>query len=398
MVKLVTGTVIAQLLPFLVLPLLTRTMGAESFGVYSLFFTTMIMLGTLSAFRFDHAINAAKTALHSKLIFFLCIVINIFALIVILLCILLAIGLDYLSNIWLILPFTVFSMSINQSYYLYVNSTGAFGVMSRSRIINSGVCALSQYYFVIVINYQDGVFWGLLIGFVISTFYLYVRIPLSKKGITSARLIFIFKRYVDYPRLVFPGSFVNFVTVYMPIYVVSFLFGAAQAGYYSLAIRVAGVPTSLVGRSIGEVYRVRANEEIKEKGNFKNIFMKVASASLLISVIGFSILFIFSLPLFELVFGEGWDEAAYYVQLLIPMFILQFVTAPIGYSLMLANWQKQEFYWQIFRFVFVSASLLCSFVLIKTSESIVVFASLSLSFSFLVYILLCYKCTDAERI
>ncbi|WP_444994327.1 lipopolysaccharide biosynthesis protein [Aliikangiella sp. IMCC44359] len=389
--KLVTGTVIAQVLPFFVLPFLTRSMGGEKFGVYSLFFTTMIMLGTLSALRFDHAINAAKTAIHAKLIFFLCIAINLFALIIIFVFILAAILFDYLSNIWFLLPFTIFIMSINQSYYLYANYLGEFSAMSRSRIVNAVGCALTQFFLVVVIDFHVGAFGGLLLGFVVSTYYLYIKLPLTINHVTIKQLTYIFKRYISYPKLVFPGSFINFLSGNMPIYVIGFLFGAAQAGYYSLAERVAGVPTSMIGRSIGEVYRKRANEELRAKGNFHSIFVKVASMSFVISLVGFCIPFIFAKPLIEFVFGQGWDDAAFYMQILIPIFILQFSTASIAYSLMLVNWQKQEFYWQIFRFLLMSSTLFCSFVFFETIESFVIASSISLSISYSVYFFLCYK-------
>ncbi|MGI2104676.1 lipopolysaccharide biosynthesis protein [Shewanella frigidimarina] len=396
-VKLVTGTVTAQLLPFFVLPFLTRTMGAENFGIYSLFFTTMVMLGTLSALRFDYAITAAKTALQAKLIFILCLVINVLTLILILIVFLMVISLGYLSNIWLLLPFAVFLMSINQSYYFYANTKGEFGVMASSRVINAVVCALAQFLLVVVLDYSSGAFLGLLVGFALSTLYLHFKVSLTSSGIKTNRLIFIFKRYINYPKLVFPGTFINFLSGNMPIYVIGFLFGAAQAGYYSLAIRVAGIPTTMVGRSVGEVYRLTASKELKSIGNFRSIFIKVASISLVISILGFSILFFFAQPLFEIVFGKGWDNAAFYTQILIPMFILQFATAPVSYSLMLSNWQRRELDWQVFRLALISCLFICAYIFNSDLITYVVFSSFALFSSFLLYFYLCFKSSKTDE-
>lgn len=360
--RLVTGTLIAQLLPLFVLPFLTREMGADNFGVFSLFFTSTVMLGTLSAFRFDYAINAAKNPKDAKLILILCFLLNLCLLIPLLLVVCFSIYMDWLGWVWLLLPFSAIGLSINQSYCLYANFRADFTAMSRSRILYASVCALIQFSLVYWAAYHDGAFWGILVGYVISTLYLYLCIPVSLCGVSYLRLRVIFRRYIAYPKLVFPGTLVNFLSGNLPIYLIGYLFGAAQSGYYSLAVRVAGVPTVMLGRSIGEVFRKTAYDNYKKDGHFYQVFKKVALVSFLISLAGFLLLYFISEPLFEFVFGEGWDAAALYVQLLIPMFILQFTTAPIAYSLMLVGWQKQELYWQVFRLVLVVLALLAAYM------------------------------------
>lgn len=396
--KLVTGTVAAQLLPFFVLPFLTRSMGGEAFGLFSLFFTTVMMLGALSTLRFDYALNAVKNSVQAIAMLKLCIILSLAALIIIFVFVFFAHSLGYLSSIWFLLPFTVGLMSINQSYYMYANFSGDFGLMSRSKIINAVVCSALQLSLVYIADFQEGAYWGMLIGLFISTYYLYSKLPIFSKIVSSKRLVFIFKRYKVYPRLVFPGTLINFISGNLPLYVIGFLFGPVQAGYYSLAIRVAGVPTSIVGRSIGEVFREKASRELKGGRDFFDVFIKISVSGFCVAVLGFVILFFIANPLFEFVFGTGWATSVLYLKILVPVFILQFSAATVGYSLMLLNWQRQEFDWQILRLVLMMVGMLSMYIYSNEVTAYVIAASISLIVSFSVYMYMCFKCVSVGRV
>jgi len=388
--KLVSGTVVAQLLPLMVLPLLTQKMGAEAFGGFSLFFTSTIMLGTLIGLRFEYAINAAKCSSDAFGLLILCILLNIILTVITAVIISILIYFELLNIIWLLLPLSSITLSINQSYYAYANYKFSFGAMSKSKIISAFLCALTQLVLVYFLSINEGAYIGIIIGYAISNLYFCYLFPFCLSDISYLKVKTIFFKYSKYPKLIFPGTFLNFISGNLPIYFFGYFFGPAQAGYYSLATRVAGLPTMMIGRSIGEVFRSRAKAELTHKNNFASIFNKVSITSFTIAVFGYSILF-FSAPfLFTFVFGEGWGDSALFVQILIPMFIMQFTTAPVAYSIMLSGWQKQEFYWQVLRLVSIMLSV---GLVLLFSDNIVHFIwgiSFSMSFTFIVYFLLCF--------
>jgi O-antigen/teichoic acid export membrane protein len=389
--KLVTGTLVAQLLPFFILPILTRTMGAIEFGIFSLFFTTTVMLGTIAALRFEYAINAANNERDAKQILILCAVLNLLALGLLIIVMSGTVYFKLLSPIWLLLPFSAISMSLNQTYYSYANFKGEFNVMSHSKVCYAGICALTQFILVYIFSLNAGAFIGIVVGYAVSTFYMFYVLRISFTNVNFKKLFITFKRYNKYPKLVFPGTFINFISGNLPIYFFGYFFGPTQAGYYSLATRVAGVPTAMIGRAVGEVFRSRAKSELTKGKDFSSIFKRVSVFCFILGVAGFSFLFLFAPFLFDLVFGDGWGSSALFVQILIPMFLMQFTTAPIAYSLMLSGWQRQELYWQFFRLFTVLTSI---FIISIFSTNILHFVggvSFAMTFTFIVYFLLCFQ-------
>ena len=390
-IKLVTGTFVAQLAPLFILPILTRTMGGIEFGVFSLFFTTTVMLGSIATLRFEYAINAANNEREAKQILALCAVLNLLALGLLMIVVSSTVYFNLLSPIWLLLPFSAVSMSLNQTYYSYANFKGEFNVMSRSKVCHAGICALIQFILVYIFSLNSGAFIGIIVGYAVSTIYMVYVLRVSFINVTVKKLFIIFKRYNKYPKLVFPGTFINFISGNLPIYFLGYFFGPTQAGYYSLATRVAGVPTMMIGRSVGEVFRSKAKSELIKVNNFSSIFKRVSAFCFVLGLAGFSFLFLFAPFLFDLVFGDGWEKSALFVQILIPMFLMQFTTAPIAYSLMLSGWQRQELYWQVFRLFAVLTSI---FIISIFSTNILHFiggVSFAMTLAFIVYFLICFQ-------
>src|SRR5690554_2501445 len=59
--KLVTGTTLAQIIVVLTSPLLTRLYGPEAFGFYALFASITGILGVIACMRYELAIMLPKT-------------------------------------------------------------------------------------------------------------------------------------------------------------------------------------------------------------------------------------------------------------------------------------------------------------------------------------------------
>ncbi|NVO60954.1 lipopolysaccharide biosynthesis protein [Photobacterium damselae] len=391
--RLVSGTILAQLLPLLMLPIITRMMGNEEFGYYTLFFTSTMMLGALVSLRFDYGINSVTTESEAKLMFFLCLYLSIVFSFLILIVVSFLIYFDLLKVVWFLLPFSVLCLSTYQCYYFYINYKQNFRLMSNSKIINAFVCVSVQLFVVVFLHNSNGAYWGLFMGYLFSIIYMYRIEPVNSNKITFKRMRFVFIKYQSYPKLTFPGSLINFISGNIPIYSIGYFYGVSQSGLYGLATRVAGAPTSMIARSISEVFRTKAMCEYKKSGNFRNVFIKVSAASFLLSSVGFVILCKYSEYIFSAVFGNEWIDASKYLNILAPMFILQFTTTAVGYSLMIVNWQKYDFLWQILRLFFVVLVFLFSFVFEVNEMTYIILVSLSLTVSFIFYFYMCYKST-----
>lgn len=387
--KLVGSTFFAQLAPLIVLPILTRNMEQDYFGVYSLFFTSLIMVGTLAAFRYDYALNSVTEKKEVNALLLICFVLSFCTSLVISLFIIALVLLEYLSIIWFLFPITVFLFSVQQTFYQYANSKAMFSLMASSKIIGAFSTAIFQFILVYIMNAESGAFWGLGFGYVLSIIVFMLYVPLKEAWHSINKIKFIMSKYKSFPMLVYPGTLLNFISGNLPLYVIGLVYGANLAGQYSLANRAAGIPTSMLARSFGEVYRTKALQDLNKLGSFRALFSKVTALFLLMGLVGFSVLFFWAESLYLIIFGEGWEKASWFTQLLIPVFLMQFITAPVSYSLMIVGWQKKEFLWQIFRLFLMGLAVVVSFFFSVPIGIFVIAVSFVMTFSFLVYFFLC---------
>lgn len=393
-IKLASGSSIAKILPFLALPILTRSMSPEEFGLYSIYFSITMMFGALVSLRLDYAINAARNENEAKLIFLLCMLFTLIGSLIISFVVFVLYISEHVGLIWLSLPLSICLMSINLCLTCLCNYFGFFKVMSYGRIINACVCFIVQLIFVLLLKVNDGAYFGIILGYLISSFYLLYKVSIySFVKIVNVRkkMRIVFFRYISYPKLIFPGSFINFATGNAPIYFIGSFFGTSQVGYYSLAFRISSGVVAILARSISEVYRAKACFYFNQNGNFIEVFRTVSKLSFVISISGFLLLSLIAEPLFEFLFGDGWGISVEYTKILIPAFILQFVTTCVGYSLMIVKWQKYDFLWQIFRLILTIISLSIVYLLSLSEKDFIFITSCSLTIGYLVYYFICHK-------
>lgn len=136
-------------------------------------------------------------------------------------------------------------------------------------------------------------------------------------------------------------------------------------GFYSISVRVLGLPLSVVSGNVSRVFFEEASREFKTTGGFRKAFNKstIFLVSLAIPMVIF--MMIFAPPLCGFVFGEGWEVAGEYIKILAPMFGIRFVVTALSPGLLIANKQNYELVLQL---MLVAASVI-SFILTKVNTS-----------------------------
>jgi O-antigen/teichoic acid export membrane protein len=91
---------------------------------------------------------------------------------------------------------------------------------------------------------------------------------------------------------------------------------------------------NLVGNSVAQVYLGEfARTNMQNPDKLPGLFWKTVIGQL---SIGLPVILLIAVPapwLFSIIFGGSWIEAGLYTQVLSPMFLLQFVSSPIGGTL-----------------------------------------------------------------
>lgn len=348
---LLTGTTITQAIPIAISPILTRIYTAEDFGVYALFAALTAILGAISNGRYelaimlpikhDYAINIAAFAI--IITFFM----SLFLLIIVLFfnsSIASILGNEDIS-IWLFfVPVAVFFTGLFNSLRYYNTRIKSYNDISKALIIKSITLAIIQ----IVMGFFRVGPGGLISGSVVSNIFANTRLfrnTFSKKNILSqitiAKMKALAKRYIDFPKFSLAAIFANTLSKNLTNIMVSSFYSITTLGFYSFIQRILGVPSSLIGASIGHVYFQAATKEKQKSGS---VIITLRSTTKKLILLGFPVFFVLFFvieDLFSFVFGEEWRIAGQYSQVLIPMFFLRFVSSPIAITTSIYEKQRQ---------------------------------------------------------
>jgi O-antigen/teichoic acid export membrane protein len=160
-------------------------------------------------------------------------------------------------------------------------------------------------------------------------------------------MIALAKRYKDFPKFSMWAILANTLSTHLTNILISAFFSVATLGFYSLVQRLLGMPSSLIGNSIGQVFFQEAPKEKQQTGKAINTFNSTVKKLLIIGVPSFGILFFIVEYLFALVFGEEWRIAGVYAQIVVPLFFIRFIVATVSNTNNIFELQKVALIWQI---------------------------------------------------
>ena len=152
-----------------------------------------------------------------------------------------------------------------------------------------------------------------------------------------------------------PGGLINILSFDVPIIFISFYFGNTYLGLFSLAHRVITLPTILLAKSVGDVYRKLIFDFKVEEKIMLPIFLKFLKNNLLLSILPCILIYLFIEEIITIVFGQNWIVAGQYSKILIFYAFFQFVITPLDKGAIILNHTRYYFNWTLF-FQFIKQS------------------------------------------
>ncbi len=388
---LIGGTSFAQAIPLLSSLVLTRIYSPEHFGDYALFLSIVAPLGILSTFRFEYSIPASKSSINAMH----------YALLASIICVLLCLVLLFISFVIIFhLPFesylviiAVFFTGIFQIQSLILIRNKKFKNLTYSRIIQTLFGAIGSIGLGIIFKANAlYLIFGYLSGLVFCNIYL---VGQTKKYFKIRYKLKLLPKYFiknkSYAIYLLPGHLLNIVFSNLPIYLFTYFYSASVVGFFSLAQRVVRTPSGVIASAFGDVFRQKSAEIYYKNHNYSKLFENFFKKLLIISSVAFMILGIFSVNIFEILFGKEWKDAGVYVMFLTPMYFFQFLTTPFTSSLIISGKQKYEL---IYNLIFVIITLIIiyfgAYYQLKI-ENVLLFYALSNSFVYFLYLKTCYN-------
>lgn len=355
---LMTGTTIAQVIPFALSPIITRIYSPSDVGLFSLYFGILSLIGVIITGRYEIAIVLPKDDKKAINVLALSISITVFiaSLVMLLLLFFKEEILDLfhanrLGSIIYLIPFSLLLLGLYNSLNYWSNRKKKFKDISKSRIIKSFSGGISQI-LLGYINLYGGMIYGNIIGLTLSTIFLIKKFFINKDYLLIKYIKFSSIKlqaliYKEFPLI---NSFHVFSDVFrtsLTTILISSFFGDTILGFYALSIRILQTPLGIIGSSFGQVLYQKFSS-IKNDYNSiyfiaKNTLLKLFLVALPI----FGILFIFIPDIFIFIFGEKWRIAGEYTRILLPYLFMNFLSSPISQIPIIMNKQKVFFYWSL---------------------------------------------------
>jgi lipopolysaccharide exporter len=125
------------------------------------------------------------------------------------------------------------------------------------------------------------------------------------------------------------SSLMNTISSSLPALMLAPFFSSTVVGFFALGQRILGMPMSLMGSAVAQVFFPRA-AEARHNGTLHVLVGKAFSKLLSMGIFVFLIVMIAGRELFSVVFGNHWAEAGFYAQILAPWIMFQFISSPMS--------------------------------------------------------------------
>ncbi|RJS60673.1 oligosaccharide flippase family protein [Bacillus sp. PK3_68] len=338
---LFSATLFAQLINIVASPVLTRIYSPEEFGYFSFYLSVCALLIVYTTGRYEFAINTVKSEEESQQLFKVVFVSSILFTVLLLAVeqlfhdpVLRLFKLEKASSLLLYIPLTLLVMGISQGLNYYLNKHKEFGVLSKGKVLRSSVTSGASILFGWTGLQSVGLILGNVLGYVVSNMY---QTRIKKIG-----SLFDFRQYdfpllwktaakhKHYPLYNSSSAFFDNLAVQAPVFILMRFFSEAIVGFYSLTIRVAAMPISLISASVAQVFLSEVAELHAEGKSFLHVLKKVLMLLAGIGVLPVILLVVAGPWGFALVFGEKWRMAGELSQILAFGYYAKFVVSPLS--------------------------------------------------------------------
>ena len=370
---LLFGNTSGQILPVLMLPLITRNSTAENFGLFSFFISFSAILSIFASGRLEFAIIQPKKEKHALTIFCSCVLFSF--LISFMFFILTEIYPKILiffspsqNSLSLILEISIymFLISLYQSFSYHFIRKKNIKLIAKSRVI-MGLSTVIFQILLINLKFKNGLIIGTILGMLIGNLIFFRNISKLEykflKTITVKKIINVLIIYKNYPLLNTWGAVFDTLSLQIPILILNKYYSSEVLGNFSLAYKFINLPLALITGSLSQLFFHYINS-LENTVELRASINKLLSYLIILAIPFILFNYFFSEQLFIFIFGEKWASAGFFAKYLCFSIGIRIVVSPLSSVLLLERNLKYLTFWQVFH----SLSLLITLYLISAYD------------------------------
>lgn len=383
-----SGTAAAQIIIMALSPVITRLYGPEAFGLLGVFTAVIAISSPIAALTYPIAIVLPKSDYHAKKIIQLSLYTSIIIALLVTIILLFfnqtivqIFNIESISSYLYFIPLVILFSGFLQVSENWLIRKKQFKVTAKVNVLQTiilqgSIVVIGFFYPIASILIIMTVFGQLLKAMMMILLINNSKTELkSNKEINVEPISFkgIAKKYKDFPLYRAPEVSINAISTGLPIIMLSSFFGPTAAGFYSLSRSVLSAPSTLIGKSVGDVFYPRISEAANNGENLTKLIKKATLALAIVGIVPYGIVIIFGPWLFGFVFGAEWTQAGEYSRWLALWLFFAFMNRPSVKALPVLSAQGFHLSFTIFMLVTRTIVLALGFYLFSSDLVAIVF-------------------------
>lgn len=339
--KLGAGTVIAQLISILSVPLITRMYGPQEYGHLTLFLSTASILIPLATLRIESRLvvtenpEIAGTMLREafKIAFVFCVFVNVLTFIYFLI----ASSYDLLKCLISSILFTLvlFGQALGIVFVQVALRVKLDANISQSSVIQNFSTAAAQMLF----GFWNPVGNLLISGFIAGRFLGYISLLAEVKRLymfgkkQKQNLIELYQKQLALNKSLISASFIDTSILGLPTILIGSKFGVEYAGYIGITQTLLMVPITLIAGAFGSVIiselanRSTTSDSLVQQNR---ALLSYIGKKLMIAALIFTLFTGLAGPkIFLIALGSSWETASTLISVLALPFAVTLVWQPL---------------------------------------------------------------------
>jgi lipopolysaccharide exporter len=352
--------VIAQAIPFLAMPALTRLYDPSAFALYTIIASLVGCIGGAAPMKFDVAIPISKTPDEARALWQISTIVTVLILLLLLLIgrgspsWLAHIDISPTGGTWpliLVASGVAAAFQFSNAWLLYAHSYAAMSLTKLAR----GLCfvGFALLFFDTRLG-NRGLLFGFLVAIFVGTIISFViSLIRGLHPLKFERIGQVFSRYSDFPVKAAVPAMLDLVALTAPLLAISKLYSLGDAAMFGLFRQAITAPLSLMSAAFGQVLTRQLAELIASKQRVYrlvlNTFVVLSGVSSVIAVV----VLLEGPEIFRIIYGAKWPQAGSIAVILIIPGVCQFVASALSGALVALRRLTWLACWQISYFLFI---------------------------------------------
>lgn len=344
--KISSGTIIGFGISIITLPIITRLYGAEIIGVWALLLSISVIINSLSDLGLTQSLMLESdddVEKNYKVVSTLSAGISIILSGVITLLYILFFEELKINPIFFFILLTILAFTKQQIQicYTWLNRNANYNVLMKNPVINNGVYGILAIILGLFGYVTYGYFIAQIIGQFVTLFHMRRNLPKDMFSLQINNFIYVMKKNKRFLIYQVPSNIIGKVKSELTTLLINTFWGTEMVGYYSIALKLLHMPSSLLASAIGRVFFQTTSAMKRQEKEIGSFVYYTMSQAMKMGILPIAFLIAFGDIAVSIFLGEEWVIAGKFLRILALQYFFIFIMNTVqGLSITL---DKQEY-------------------------------------------------------